>query len=233
MSRMSFVAVALLIAAPYAAADNPRYVARWVDSSTTTSDEVKYWQRDDLNPHLGNRPLFDAHLRLRALVDTRLPAADFTGPAVEFIGGDRLPGRLKGYAESATGVGPPVPPHLVVETQLTLDLPGIAGRTQVPVWPQCVRRVVVTESRRTPVSPGTMRQADGRQQTFRSLRWKTDGVDLLAKGAWCMLIMRTSPTWFCPARPPANGTRYCGNWPYSLRAAKPIVCDWKPSKGCA
>ncbi len=186
MSRLILVALAVGLASPLAAADAPRFVAEWSDGSHTAANEVTDWHRDDRRPQLDNRPLFDPKLRLRSLIDTQLAPAELTGPVVELIGGDRLPGRVVAFEDgldsngtnsdgldsndTAAQSGPPQVPHLLVETPLALDLPGIAGRTRIPVLAAAVRRIVGDGGRRTAVQPGNIRLLDGRLQSFLSLR---------------------------------------------------------------
>ncbi len=118
-----------------------RYSIAWADGARTRAEEILDWDRPEGNPSASGQRLFDARNPVRMVLDTRLP----TGAAesfIEFVGGDRLPGRVVGFLDSqqpSAGLGPP---RLLIETSSNFDLPGVVGRTRLPVALDRVRRVV-------------------------------------------------------------------------------------------
>jgi hypothetical protein len=179
------VALTSLFFAAASFAAEPRYAVVWLDGSRTTGEEVEDWGRVDAAPRVGNRALFDAKNPARWLMDVSLPGArqspGMGESFVEFIGGDRLPGRVVAYADDVDGASWPLGRRLIVETPLNLDLPGFAGRTRIPVALDRVRRIVAVEHSGRPLEPGTLRHADGRRLKFRALHWRNDGVQILSE----------------------------------------------------
>lgn len=176
---------ALVLSGPLLAAE-PRYAVVWLDGTRTTGDEVEDWGRIDGAPRVGNRVLFDARNPARWLIDLRLPEARLPSGGVgesfvEFVGGDRLPGRVIAYADDGDGERWPTGRRLLVETPLDLDLPGFTGRTRIPVALDRVRRIVASERVARPLEPGMLRYADGRRLRFRALHWRSQEVHVLTE----------------------------------------------------
>ncbi len=176
-SRLA-LAVLLLAAGwrqPLAAAE-ANFVAGWADGSRTSADEVLDWNRLDARPTLAGRPLLDAKNPVCWLRDTRVEANPRPAPIVEFVGGDRLPGRVVGWAEHFTTDGSPT--CLLVAPAIDIDLPG-QKREQIGVRLDLVRRVVWQPQTTGAVPPGTLVLADGRRVTFRAIRWQPHTLEVL------------------------------------------------------
>jgi hypothetical protein len=154
-------------------------MAVWSDGSRTTGEEVREWNRPEGQPKLGDRTLFNNDNPIRWLRDTTLHASPMPTAYVEFVGGDRLPGQVTGFVREPELPYQPVSPHLLVEPAVTINGPGLPARTHLRIMANAVERVVWEPHGQRRLQPGTLFYRDGRQVTFRSLRWTDAGVRLL------------------------------------------------------
>lgn len=185
-SCRAVVVVAALIVASVAtwssaqAADEPPYVAVWSDGSRTSFPTPLEWIAKEANPTLpGKTPLVGDN-PLRRLRNISLPRPTYFGSRIELRGGDRLTGRVVEFLpEAADGMDRPA--CLVVEPLTAPDrpTPDVPIRLRVPV--ERLRRVVWEERTPRPLRPNTLFYRDGRQTSFRSLRWAPGGVRLLVE----------------------------------------------------
>lgn len=152
----------------------------WVDGTQDSHVDVVDWGRREGQPTAGGKPLFDAKRPARWLVNPALERAAAMPQFVEFAGGDRLPGRVLAYERPATE-NPTAPPHLLVVPSVALDMPGQPPRAHLRVLPDSLRRIVWDRRGSQRYQPGTLFYRDGRQTTFRSLRWNETGVRLLVE----------------------------------------------------
>ena len=155
-----------------------RYQGRWVDGATLAGEAVASWHETQSAPTLAGRALFDPQNPIRWLVDETLVPGPTPGAWVEFVGGDRLPGRVTGFRTGEETPEDRVPPHLLVTPQVLLDWPDQRARSTVRVTSEWVRRIVWT-----PVAPGyqpkTLFYPDGRELRFRAVRFTDDALKLL------------------------------------------------------
>lgn len=168
-----------LLAATACLADDP-YAAVWSDGSVTTSATPLEWLAQERNPSLGKQsPLWGAN-PLRRLRTTELARPTVGGGRIELRDGDRLTGHIVEYLP-AEPAGVRRPACLVVDPLSAPDQPApdVPVRIRIPV--ERIRRVVWEE--RTPrlFRPNTLYYRDGRQTTFRSLRWEAGQVRLLVE----------------------------------------------------
>lgn len=188
MSRLSFPAVAAVLLLAVAgglglAQDSPpRYLAVLRDGTEVTGNVIMPWHYSGAQPRLGERLLFDPENPIRWLRDVRLNEAE-PEAAIEFFGGDRLPGtvlRYVGRDETAHGEAAA---HLVVKPAVPLAAPE-SNREEVRVSLRWVRRIIwqVSGSPK-PYQPMTAFLRDGRQFAFRSIRFQTESVRLLLDAA--------------------------------------------------
>ncbi|HUY36926.1 MAG TPA: NPCBM/NEW2 domain-containing protein [Pirellulales bacterium] len=167
------------MAAPRGMSAENRFTAAWSDGTRTGGDEVLGWQTEPWQPTLAGRPLFDSTNPIRWLRDRSIPTADTPDAYVELLGGDRLPGRMVGYERGGETHAYSLPPRLLVEPSVTLSLPDGPRQGHVRVLAEHVRRVVWRRRASDRYQPGTLFYLDGRQLSFRSLRWGRGVVRLL------------------------------------------------------
>ena len=182
----------LLPASPFAHAQNAaRYEAVFFDGARLDGDRVLGWHEHPGSPRLDKTALFDAKRPLRWLRDRRLKpwVAGKRGPGyIEFVGGDRLVGRIEGLCPAGGSDGLYVPAHLLVKPAHLPVKPGAKSRRPVNALPEHVRvlpdriqRVVFDPASHRRLRPGSLYYLDGRQIGFDHLRWKTESVALLHK----------------------------------------------------
>lgn len=157
-----------------------RFVAVYDDGRRIAGDEVRQWTAEPPTPTLAGHLLWSDDT-VRWLRDQTLPAPSTPSAYVEFVGGDRLPGRVVGFRPASDDADGALPAHLLVEPELdsrALITATTAARTYLRVDPREVRRVVWNPSSEG-YHPGAAYLRDGTRVRFRSLRWSESAVRLL------------------------------------------------------
>ena len=189
--RVSFLTAVLLsaLARPVLHAQGAsRYEAVLFDGTRLRGDKVSGWHEHPASPRLDNTALFDAKRPLRWLRDDRLKAwrpGEGCPGYIEFVGGDRLVGRIAGVQQADVIDGVHVPAHLQVKPAAPLHDPAGGSPQYVRVLPQRIQRVVFRPASLRLLEGGTVFYLDGRRLVFVGLRWKEDSVVLLLKGGTC------------------------------------------------
>lgn len=162
------------------AVDEPPYSAVWSDGSRTTSPTPLEWIAKETNPTLPGKSPLTGPNQLRRLRNITLPRPTYLGSRVELRGGDRLTGRVVEFVPAADD-GMDRPACLLVEPLTAPDrpIPDVPIRVRVPV--ERLRRVVWEERTPRTLRPNTLFYRDGRQTSFRSLRWAPGGVRILVE----------------------------------------------------
>jgi hypothetical protein len=187
-----------------AAADG-NFTAVWVDGTRTEGDEVVDWNSPEAKPKLADRLLFESKSPLRWLRDNRVEPSAVPEAYVEFLGGDRLPGKIVAWDRGSDVPYEPSLPHLLVETLTPVELPGVAPRGHVRVRTDWVRRIVWQRRGSSRFQPGTVFQRDGRQVSFRSLRWGDGQVRLLLDDGTSQLTFDQIAELHLPLADPSSG----------------------------
>ena len=183
-TRVSVLAVLLLVplAAPVAHAESAaRYEAVFVDGTRIEGEKVFGWGELPGSPRLDDTVLFDAKRPLRWFCDRKLKPwrpGEYCPGYIEFVGGDRLVGRIAGVG---AGDGLYVPEHLVVKPVAPLHQPIKGSPQYVRILPGRIERVVFGRTLHRRLQPGTLYYRDGRQLGFVHLRWKEESAVLLLK----------------------------------------------------
>jgi hypothetical protein len=176
------LAAALLVVWPAVSsgrADEPRYAAQFFNGERGQGLDLYDWHDPAQSPRLDNRMLFDATNPVRWVEDLTLGIPSAPGAFVEYLNGDRLPGRVVEYRDGNRNVFHRFPPHLIVESTAALDWPDALRPEGVRLQPRWLRRVVWQRRSDERLRPGTLFYLDGRQVEFRSLRWSRESVRLL------------------------------------------------------
>ena len=172
----------MLLAAPVAYAESAaRYEAVFFDGARLDGDKMSGWGEHPGSPRLDNTALLDAKRPLRWLRDRKLRPwrpGEYCPGYIEFVGGDRLVGRIVG---AGAGNGLYVPEHLVVKPVAPLHQPIKGSPQYVRILPGRIGRVVFGRASRRRLQPGTLYYRNGRQLGFVHLRWKEESVVLLLK----------------------------------------------------
>ena len=166
-----------------------RYEAVFVDGTRVDGDKVFGWGEHPGSPRLDITVLLDSKRPLRWLRDRSLKSwsPGQRGPAyIEFVGGDRLVGRIEGVRP---GDGLYVPAHLLVKPAAPLHQPVQGSPQYLRILPGRIQRVVFASASRRRLQPGTLHYRDGRQLGFLNLRWREESVVLLLKDGTCEVKM--------------------------------------------
>lgn len=161
---------------------NPtRYTGQWIDGTRLSGETLGPWHETKASPNLSGRDLFDPVRPIRWVVDNALPVAGPLDAMIEWTGGDCLPGRVVGSSDGTETPHRRVPPHVKVAVSIPVDLPGGASRSNIRVALPWLKRIVwqrVTNR----YQPRTLFFPDGRQLSFRSVRFSAGGVQVLREG---------------------------------------------------
>ncbi len=156
------------------------YEAVWVDGTRETTATPPMWIARERKPTLGDRPIVEEPKLLRRVHRWGAATQPRVAERVEFIGGDRLTGRVVEYLPETTN-GPSRPAALVIEPRAAVDEPLADEPVRIRVPIERIRRVVWHESTFRPYRPDTFFYRDGRRTTFRSIRWSPEGLKLLVE----------------------------------------------------
>lgn len=151
---------------------------------------------------MGERPLYDLGNRVRWVRDTTLEPAPPAMAAVEFVGGDLLPGKVVAHRAARGLPELPVPAHLEVEPVVSFDRPGTSGRGPLRITTEWIRRVIWERRPQDRYTPSTVFCRDGRQLQFRSLRWQEASVRLLLEDGQTQLLFDEIAELHMPASDP-------------------------------
>ena len=186
MVRYVIVLVAVLLPAgapPLGAQTAPRYEAAFSDGSRLEGEKLTGWSKHAYSPRLDGTSLDDPKRPLRWLKDRRLKPwrkASWCGGYIEFVGGDRIIGRVVGSRPSSDAGGVHVPAHLLVAPATNSKIPArIRSPRQIRVRIDAVKRIVMTPNPREYYQPGRLVRRGGRNVDFVSLRVGEDSLKLL------------------------------------------------------
>lgn len=179
MRTLTILLLGMLASATQLAAAEPRYIVVWADGARSVSSEIDNWGAANWKPSLGKRLVFDGKNPARLILDTALPRRRLSAPYIELQSGDRLAGRVKEYRDADEAFG--LPAHFLVEPAMPLGLPGVFTRPQVRVRADAVRRIVGRPHFQKNNAPNWLQTVDGASETFRSWRWRSNGVDVLTR----------------------------------------------------
>ena len=168
-----------VVTAEGARAAEVRFEARLQDGTRINAPAVANWHAPDVQPSLAGRNVFDPSNPFRWLIDTSLPVPQTPDAYVEFVGGDRLPGEIVGVASGNESPYDHLPKHLLIRPHVAFQLNGRERHDYVRITEKWLRRVVWQRRLNGEYRPGTLVLRDGREMTFRALRWKADSVSVL------------------------------------------------------
>jgi len=189
--KKSFFNLLLIFAfglAPLASAalgQQSRYLAVLGDGRRVSGDKLTGWDVPWGTVRLGNTVIMERGRGLLWMCDNTLQPWQSTyrgGGYIEFVGGDRIVGRIVGGQAEAYNDGLYVPAHVVVRPDSPKHLPAHTDSPgSVRVLPDKIRRVVFVSGLRYRLRPNTVFYLDGRQVDFVRIRWRKGSVVLLLK----------------------------------------------------
>jgi hypothetical protein len=145
------------------------YVAVFSDGKRVIGEEIVGWHARDTTPTLDGTAIVSGERQLRwfqnrslAVVNRQVTEDGF----VEFVGGDRLPGRVIGCSADSNADDR----QLIVNTRHSWSFPNDAARTHERVFVKFAQRICWRNRGERKLFPGVIFLADGSQQRIRSLR---------------------------------------------------------------
>lgn len=171
----------LASSAAVAAAQNPTFTAMYVDGAYQAGGTISEWHTSTSKPKLNGRWLLDPNKHVRWIKNDSPETPVAPKAFVEMFGGDRLPGVVHEYHTGLEQYEERLPAFLTVKPDVVVSVPGQPPKDFLRVKLSTVRRVVWQRRARDHYTPGTLHYLDGREVTFRSLRWTLGGVTLLLK----------------------------------------------------
>ncbi len=166
---------AALLAEP--ATPSARYLGRWTDGTEASADAVENWHDLRAQPRLAGRMMFDSQPEIRWLMQTRFAPPELPEAAVEFFGGDLLPGRVVGLAPESTDE-PTAGQWLHVVPAIPVDWPEASGSSPFLVSIRWIRRIW-WQRPQPGYEPATLFDRQGRRIKYRSIRFGQEGVRVL------------------------------------------------------
>ena len=183
MPVMLVAALLSAVAAPLHADSAAQYEAVFSDGTRIEGTQITGWGGHPGSPRLDGASLQDAKRPLRWLRNRSLEPwrmlAECSG-YIEFVGGDRIIGRVMGSRPSSDAGGIRTPAHLLV---IPASSSPAARRSRPPtpvrVLIGSIRRIVMTSTPRQGRQPGTLLYHDGRRVAFVGIRPGEDSLRLL------------------------------------------------------
>lgn len=157
-----------------------RFVAAWRDGSLLSGPEILNWGDSNDEPELAGKRLFDRQASIRWILDAHAQPPQTPESYVEFLAGDRLPGRVVAGRPAEIVDEEFVPARLEVAPYTRVDWPEFRVRDRIPVLAAWVKRVV-WKARSSEFQPGTAFLEDGRRIVFQALQWMGTEVKLLTE----------------------------------------------------
>lgn len=179
-------AAVILATSGTARAEALLHAGRFTDGGIVPQGTILRWHATNSQPTFADRPILDPgnplRWAIRAAAGAAVPpaVAGVTGPFVELVTGDRLPGIVEEYRTGRETLGERLPAHLVVRPPAVPGPPGRPEPAAIRVRASFVSRVVREPRGGRAAKPGGLRLLDGRDVEFRSLRWVHQGVLVLA-----------------------------------------------------
>ena len=178
----AFGLACLISAAP---GQQGRYAAVLADGRRVTGDKLTGWHVMGGTVRLDDTVLTQRGRGLLWMRDRTLQPwqpTEHRGAYVEFVGGDRIAGRVLGGVAAVRDGGLYAPAHVLVRPGSQTRLPTHEDSVEtVRVLGEGIRRVVFTSGLRYRFQPGTLFHLDGRRVGFDRIRWGEGSVLLLLK----------------------------------------------------
>jgi len=162
-----------------------RFLGMRNNGERVNDERVTEWADDTAVPKLAGQPIFDTSNPFRWLIDQAVSQSAEPEAFVEFLGGDRFPGRVIDYLPAAADSYQSTGELLIVQPLIPVDMPGQSATPYVRLEMRWLRRIVFQKRSTHPqrYQPGTAFLHDGSQLRFRAARWAPGILSILtAKG---------------------------------------------------
>ncbi len=160
-------------------AENAEYTAVFTDGKRIKG-HLSEWGVQN-TPKLNGAPLFDAGNAIRWLRKESGETPAQPAAFIEIFGGDCMPGRLMSVGSSSSLEEGKLLSYLVFEPSVGINWWDGPQRSRIRVASRWLRRIVWERRSSDQYQPATLYYKDGRQLSFRSIRFTTTGVSALTE----------------------------------------------------
>jgi len=188
LTRMTLQVIVLcLVTASTAPAEvfepKHRFLGMRNNGERVNDERVTEWSDEAAVPKLAGQPIFDTANPFRWLIDQAVAQPAAPAAFVEFLGGDRFPGRVIDYLPARPDSYQSTSELLVVQPLIPIDVPGQPVTPYVRIEMRWLRRVVFQKRSTNPqrYQPGTAFLHDGSQLRFRAVRWAPGVLSVLTE----------------------------------------------------
>jgi hypothetical protein len=185
-----------------AQAQSPRFAALFADGTYVAEGRLTDWHNNDARPKLNGQELFGEANHIRFLRNSNL-TLDREGEAfVEFFGGDRFPGVVTGFTTGEESFYRRELPELIATTKLDLAFPEMPRPAEFRLGAHWAKRIVWQRRFEARYSPATLYYRDGREVSFRRVRFTPRGVFLLLESGPAEVAIEEIAELHMPRRDP-------------------------------
>ena len=192
--------LAILPSSTLVSAEQLRFQAMLFNGTIVDGKTLQNWYDDKTPPVLDKTQIFNKANPIRWLMDREKELPQTPKAYVEFVGGDRLPGKIIGHRSGSEDPFHWRESHLLVEPSIDLTFPGRQWDVPLRVGTRWLKRVVWESRGGASIPSSTVLLKDGRQFKFRSLRWRKEGVALLLENGIQQFPFATIAEIHFPAR---------------------------------
>jgi len=157
-------------------------VALLQDGRVVEDDVLRNWYSGNAMPQLAGQSLINGGNPMRWMMDRSLGPAEMPNAYIELFSGDRIPGHPDAYVAEAVEYQTDVPEHFLITPSFPFRRSSNSRyRSDIRVCRQFVRKIVWEQ---TPALidrhvPATVFLKNGREITYRAIRFSEAGIHLL------------------------------------------------------
>lgn len=162
--------------------EEKRFVALLEDGRVVEDDVLRNWYSGNAMPQLAGQSLINGGNPMRWMMDRSLGPAEMPNAYIELFSGDRIPGHPDAYVPEGIEYQADVPEHFLITPSFAFRRSSNSRyRSDIRVRRDFVRKVV-WEQMPALVDrhvPATVFLKNGREITFRAIRFSEAGIHLL------------------------------------------------------
>ncbi|MBA2117005.1 hypothetical protein [Bremerella alba] len=164
--------------------EEKRFVALLEDGRVVEDDVLRNWYSGNAMPQLAGQSLINGGNPMRWMVDRSLGPAEMPNAYIELFSGDRIPGHPDAYAAEGVEYQADVPEHFLITPSFPFRRSTNSRyRSDIRVRRDFVRKIVWEQlpaliDRHV---PATVFLKNGREITFRAIRFSEAGIHLLVE----------------------------------------------------
>jgi len=185
LSRILIVFVVHLAFAPsFLTAEEKRFVAKLSDGQIVEDDVLRNWYSDNAMPQIAGHSLLEGNVPMRWMMDRTLSPSEVPASYVELVTGDRLPGMVIGYRASSYQLSTAIPEHFEVLPSVSLIRSSDRSHSSEVRVKRSYIRKIVWNARPSLIDryvPSTIFLTNGREITFRAVRFSQGAVQVLSE----------------------------------------------------